>query len=251
MSPFSPLYASVYDALYCTKDYSQESERICSLFSSLHSSGAPPRSLHDLACGTGRHLEHFSRNIEQLSGNDCAEGMIEIARRRLPSSITLTCAPMQNPSSVNAVQCAVCLFDAICYLKNDNELLLTLRNAPLEKGGLLFIEYWHDAAINNGLHPYREREFVLEDKSVGIRTSRAVLSTVTNSIDVQYSVKLPSATGEMQTFNELHTLRYFSISHMESLLTEGGFTSIVNFDGYKDSSPSNETWHVLVVARKR
>lgn len=72
--------ADLYDLFYDWKDYRGESERIRQIVEA-HSPGA--RSLLDVACGTGTHLEHL-RDWYTVEGLDIDPGLLRVAARRLP-----------------------------------------------------------------------------------------------------------------------------------------------------------------------
>src|SRR5688500_560874 len=79
------LYDAFYDAL--DKDYGQEARKLIRLVKRVRSArghrNRPLRTLLDVACGTGRHLEAFAGDHGlECTGVDMSEPMLAIARRR-------------------------------------------------------------------------------------------------------------------------------------------------------------------------
>src|SRR5512135_455420 len=72
--------AEFYDALYHFKDYSATSMQLHALIQQ-YNPGA--KTLLDVACGTGRHLEHLQKYY-QVEGLDLSPEMLVIARGRCP-----------------------------------------------------------------------------------------------------------------------------------------------------------------------
>ena len=73
--------AKHYDAVYSDKDYRGESQ----LFASLVRERIPDvKTLFDVACGTGRHLEHLYRQFD-CTGIDLDDELLAIAEARVPA----------------------------------------------------------------------------------------------------------------------------------------------------------------------
>jgi SAM-dependent methyltransferase len=137
--PYS-LTAQVYDDIYAWKDYGAEARRIRRL---IRAYGPPhPRTLLDVACGTGAHLAHLSRGLD-ATGLDVTEGMLRLARRKLPH-VRFVRGRMEEFRLEQKFDVITCLFSAIGYVRSAEELRRTLRNfaAHLAPGGVVIVEPW-------------------------------------------------------------------------------------------------------------
>ncbi len=146
---------SWYDPVYEAqgKDYAAESAKLRTLFES-HGRTAPvlgrrPRWM-DVACGTGRHLEHLPDHDRM--GVDLDPGMLELARRRCPG-VDFEVADMRHlgrddprsPSSLGPgirFDIVTCLFSAIAYMRDIDELDRSIASMSdrLLDGGMLLVE---------------------------------------------------------------------------------------------------------------
>jgi predicted TPR repeat methyltransferase len=72
------------------------------------------RTLLDVACGTGRHLEHLRREFD-CQGLDLDEGLLAVAAGRLPGT-RLTRADMTDFALGRRFDAVICLFSSIGYL---------------------------------------------------------------------------------------------------------------------------------------
>jgi ubiquinone/menaquinone biosynthesis C-methylase UbiE len=69
-----------YDDMHAFKDYAGEAHYLVGVIRRHHPNA---RSLLDVACGTGRHLEHLRQEFE-VEGLDVNPRFLSIARNRLP-----------------------------------------------------------------------------------------------------------------------------------------------------------------------
>ena len=131
--------ADTYDAIYSFKDYTGEAARIRELIEE-RKPGA--RSLLDVACGTGKHLELFSQWYE-VEGLDFSAEQLAIARERLPG-VPLHEADMAAFDLGRRFDAVTCLFSAIGSLSNVDALnaALAAMARHLEPGGVVIVEPW-------------------------------------------------------------------------------------------------------------
>ncbi len=132
--------ARLYDAVYATmKDYRAEAERVHKLVEARRP-GA--RTLLDVACGTGAHLEHLARHYD-VEGLDLDPDMLAVARERLPG-VPLHEADMAAFELGRKFDAVVCLFSSIAYVRTVERLERAVASmaAHLEPGGVLVIEPW-------------------------------------------------------------------------------------------------------------
>ena len=137
-SRFAAIYDAVYDA--AGKDYHGEAQRLKTLIDQHGLSGR--RSLLDIACGTGRHLECLADDFDVV-GLDNDPDMLAIARRRLPDGV-LHEGDMRRFDLGRTFDVAICLFSAIGYMRAIEDLHAALATMArhLSPGGLLFLEPW-------------------------------------------------------------------------------------------------------------
>lgn len=129
----------LYDVVYSYKDYAAESARVEQI-ALAHNPAA--RSLVDVACGTGKHLEHLSTRFEAV-GVDADEGMLELARVRLPD-VALTLGDMRDLDLGRTFDVVTCLFSAIGFAHDLDELGLAAASLArhVTDGGILLLEPW-------------------------------------------------------------------------------------------------------------
>ena len=131
--------ARFYDSLYAFKDYAAASERLRALIEH-RVPGA--RSLLDVGCGTGRHLESLARHFE-VAGVDIDPGLLAIARQRLPN-VPLHEADMSHFDLGRRFDVVTCLFSAIGYVRTIEKMrkAVAAMARHVEPGGLIVIEPW-------------------------------------------------------------------------------------------------------------
>lgn len=133
--------AEFYDGIYQfrnTKRETRESVRIAS-----QCLGGPPRSLLDVACGTGVHLEEFRKTMA-VSGVDLSRDMLRVARKRLGKGVPLKCADMRTFKLATRFDVLTCLFSAIGHLqtRRDRDLAIANFYHHLVPGGVALVEGW-------------------------------------------------------------------------------------------------------------
>ncbi len=113
--------AKYYDHLYHFKDYGAAADQLHSWIERV-APGA--RSLLDVACGTGKHLEHLRRHYE-AAGLDINEDLLHIARARC-SDVVFHAGDMTAFDLGRTFSVVTCLFSAIAYVKSVDNLRRTL-----------------------------------------------------------------------------------------------------------------------------
>ena len=121
------------------KDYAGEAARLTELIRARNPSA---RTLLDVACGTGKHLEALRSEFE-VEGVDIDEGLLAIARGRL-GSVPLHTADMRDFDLGRRFDAVTCLFSAIGHVADGDELDAAVASMArhLEPGGVLIVEPW-------------------------------------------------------------------------------------------------------------
>ncbi len=131
--------APFYDALYAFMDYSSAAKRLHELIQE-RCPGA--KTLLDVACGTGKHLE-FLREHYQVEGLDLNPELIRMAATRCPD------VPFHRQDMIHfdldrRFDVVTCLFSSIGYVKTVENLVSSIQSMArhLKKPGLLVVEPW-------------------------------------------------------------------------------------------------------------
>ena len=137
-----PMYrqaAPIYDALSRHKDYVSAASAISRILCGLV---GPQASLLDVACGTGRHLEHLRRDFS-VAGLDQSAEMLEVARQRCPG-VELHIGDLRDFRINRQFDAITCLFGSVAYATTPPELDRALQTMVehLRIGGVLVIEPW-------------------------------------------------------------------------------------------------------------
>jgi SAM-dependent methyltransferase len=131
--------AGLYDVLLRSKDYFAASEHLRLL---LQRYAPNAKTLLDVACGTGRHLEYLQRHY-LVEGLDLSPQMLEIARRRCPE-VALRCGNMVDFHLDRDYDVITCLFCSIGYVKTVENMERVVGNMArhLRPGGVVVVEPW-------------------------------------------------------------------------------------------------------------
>src|SRR5260370_10093911 len=121
------------------KDYPAESE---GLHAVIQDAWPGARTLLDVACGTGAHLEIFRRWYD-VEGVDLSPEMLEVARARL-DEVPLHVADMRTLDLGRTFDAVTCLFSAIGYVTDPAEMRSTIRRLAdhVAPGGVLIVDGW-------------------------------------------------------------------------------------------------------------
>ncbi len=133
--------ADIYDRVYGAKLYEFEALQLRNMVEA--ELGPARRSLLDVACGTGRHLEYL-KNLFEAEGVDISRAMLARARERNPE-VPLYRRDMRCFNLGRCFDVVVCLFSAIGHAKNTNELQAAIQcmASHVAEGGLLVVEPWY------------------------------------------------------------------------------------------------------------
>jgi SAM-dependent methyltransferase len=255
MSSYLERHAELYDTFYADKPYRAEAAFVARL---LREAGVGENArLLELACGTGKHAFELEKLGFHVVGTDYSTDMLACARG----------AKQRNGSAVQFIEqdmrrlevgggpfdAIISLFDSIGYVQTNEALLEVLRGAHghLRPGGLLVLEFWHAAAMLRGFDPVRVRRFRSEASEI-VRISETTLDPERQTASVTYTIFETAADGSTRTLRETQTNRYFLVQEMAGWLDRGGFDPVRWCAGFDADRPIDlDTWHVLVVARRR
>lgn len=200
--------AAFYDALYSWKDYQAEVEKLTAV---IGSRVPDARTLLDVACGTGKHLE-LLRERYRVEGLDLDAQLLAVARGRLPN-VPLHSGDMRHFDLGRRFDVVTCLFSSIGYVRDHAELdrAIEVMARHLSPGGLLVVEPWLAPEMWNvgQLHAL----FVDEPEFKIVRMHRSDREGDVAIMDMNYMVATPG--DGVRCFSERHEMTLF---HREQYL---------------------------------
>ena len=208
----------LYDHFYGHKDYAAEAAHVADLVQSLRPGAG---TLLDVACGTGRHLEHLSGRFA-CEGVDLEEGLLAIARQRLPD-VRFTSADMVDFDLGRRFDAVVCLFSSIGYVLTIDRLDRAIASMArhLAPGGVLLVEPW--ILRENWEDPGHVLVTHVEEGPRNLlRVASSVRDGQTSVLHMHYVVAEP---GSVETADEIHHLGLFSQEEYMTALSAAGLAT--------------------------
>lgn len=142
---------------YCNVAYSWDRKPECDFIERCIEkySGAPSRSILDIACGTGIHIREFRRRGYEVLGLDGNKEMADfVLRKARAEGLEIKClqSEMARFDTGRRFGCAICMLDSFRYLLTDEDILSHLKSVSgsLECGGLYIIDLWMPSADKIG-----------------------------------------------------------------------------------------------------
>ncbi len=245
--PFTAL-AAVYDAIMDEVEYDDWAEFILEL---LNQENAKPKTVLDLACGTGNSTLPFVNRGYQVWGIDASSEMLEVARQKLPEVPFLegTFSHFALPSTMpQRFDLVTCLFDSLNNLLEPAALQVALERIynHLEPGG------WLAADLNTRLGV---RELWEGDALEGV-----AITSEHQEVHYHWSHHYDPATelGTVQAccrmgdreFLEQHTERGYDPDELQRMCLAAGFARVLLYEYPDFATPDEESPRVWVFASR-
>nr|WP_157528957.1 class I SAM-dependent methyltransferase [Kibdelosporangium sp. MJ126-NF4]CEL20951.1 Methyltransferase [Kibdelosporangium sp. MJ126-NF4]CTQ95535.1 Methyltransferase [Kibdelosporangium sp. MJ126-NF4] len=248
---FGELHARWYDRWHGTKDYQSEVDQLCALF------GGGVRSVLDIGCGTGRHLELLAKAGYRVTGVDRSPDMAAIAEARLAAFpgaqvIAMDATAATGAELAGAFDAVIMMFSVFGYHTADSALFETLAVAHrhLRPGGMLVFDVLDGAAVlRNGVKG--GCTVVSDGTEQLIRLSGGWIDRHSQvySTDIRlwmFSGSDVVAAGEQ----ELHPIRYFGPREVELILDIAGFVPLGSAPLAGGQAGPTREWSRVFWARK-
>jgi SAM-dependent methyltransferase len=211
--------AHLYDLVYekgLGKDYAAEADLIVSL--------APTaRTLLDVACGTGRHLQDLSTRFE-CEGIDLDEGMLAIAKQRCPA-VPLHVGDMTEFDLGRTFDVVICLFSSISYTRTEDRLRAAVASmaSHVAPGGSLVVEPWLTPEM---ITPGHVGLLTATDDVVTVaRMSQIEVDGQAGTIHMHYLVG--TADG-IERFDEHHEVCQFTWDQYRAAFEDAGLETTID-----------------------
>ncbi|RIK33232.1 MAG: class I SAM-dependent methyltransferase [Chloroflexi bacterium] len=216
--------AQFYDALYHFKDYEAAAQQLHEVVQQ-HNPRA--RTLLDVGCGTGRHLE-WLRNHYQVAGLDINADLLTVARQRCPD-VPLYEGDMVDFELDQQFDVVASLFSSIGYVKTVPRLYQAVGCLAhhVRTGGLLLVEPWFSPENYWGGRLTANYVDQLELKIAWMYTSEREHNV--SVFDINYLVGTPR---EVTYFTERHELGLFTHDEYMGAFQQAGLAVTYDEKGF-------------------
>jgi SAM-dependent methyltransferase len=252
MVSYTGKHAEYYDIFYQDKPYSQEAAFVHDLFQK-NSKGDCSRLL-ELACGTGRHAIELEKLGYQIVATDYSQDLLDVAKQKAKQQKSQVDFRLQDMRELSLVDepfdGAYCLFDSIGYVQTNSAIQQVLQGVHehLRPGGAFICEFWHAAAMLRYYEPFRERRWKTFNGEL-LRTSSTRLDVEKQLAHVTYKITDIGNDGSSTQLEETQVNRYFLVQEMSAFLENAGFAPLEWLTAFSNEPITENTWHILAVAR--
>lgn len=207
--------AELYDLFYDWKDYAAEAAKVRDLVAARNPDA---RTLLDVACGTGRHLEHL-RDAYTVEGLDLDEGLLGVAAERLPG-VPLHHADMRDFDLGRTFDVVTCLFSSIGYVQTaeDLERAVSMMARHLAPAGVLLVEPWF---APDKFDPHHIGRVVVAERPdlQAVRMNGSRVDGTLSILEFHYLVARP---GTVAHLTETHVLGLFTPEQYRAAFERAG-----------------------------
>ena len=245
MDAYKNLAAS-YDRLTNDVDYEATVEFYMEI---LRREGITPRTVVDLACGTGSVTEILARKGYRVTGVDMSEEMLTEAAMKtmdMEQPPMYSCQLLQNLRLPRGVDMAVCALDSLDYILDPADCKEAIRRAykALNPGGIFIF----DVNTPEKLRAMDDQIFLDEDDDVYC-VWRGEFDEETNICS--YGMDLFQREGKMwrRSFEE-HREYAYSQEQLTGFLKDAGFTHIEVYADRLFEAPREGEQRIYFKARK-
>ncbi|MGC7103003.1 class I SAM-dependent methyltransferase [Amycolatopsis lurida] len=192
-----------------SKDYAAEADEVLRIARRLKPDA---RSVLDVACGTGLHLQYFTKLFDRAVGLDRSEDMLRFAQDRIPG-LPVRCAEMSRFELDESFDVITCMF-AIPHLRSPAELdaMVDCLMRHLTAGGVVIIESWF--APEEFLPGYVATDLITDGDRKIFRVSHSVRRGDQAEMVVHY-VEADPASG-IQHYTEHDRMTLFTREHYKT-----------------------------------
>jgi 2-polyprenyl-3-methyl-5-hydroxy-6-metoxy-1,4-benzoquinol methylase len=248
MKVFSKYNFDIYNAIYNSKDYDKEVDILNHIIKENGNSNS--KKIIDLGCGTGNFTIRLINEGYKVEGVDFSESFVNYVKKN--SLFKIYKANILNFKSIKKFDVAISMFHVVSYFKSLIDLDNFLANCKtfLNKNGLLVFDFWNTPCVlNEGLK--RTVKEVKFKKLKIIRTANPIFKENFDLVDVNLDFKIYREKKLIENFNEMHTMKHYSIDIVEYLSNKNGFEIIDYFNINDVSKKVSESWGLTVILKMK
>jgi len=249
MSNFN-MYSQYYDLLYRDKNYKEEADYVCNSLKELNPN---LKTVLELGCGSGNHAIFLVSNNIKITGLDLSDTMIAIAKSKNIPDFNPIKTDITHFELNETFDAAISLFHVVSYLTDNESLISCLQSVHrhLNPGGFFLFDIWFTPAVYGQKTETRVKR--LENDSVSIkRVAESISDTLKNIVTVDFEIEVKEKkTNQIEIIKEKHPMRHFSIPELGLLAKLTGFELIKSEEFLTKKIPSEKTWGVCILFKKK
>jgi len=211
--------------------------------------------LLDIGCGTGEHLNIFSRYGIKSTGIDSSNKMLDIAKERFPSKIKFFNLNLKDFDFYNQFDIITCMFGSFDYLLNDEDIDSALWNTwrALKSDGIAIFEVWHSIPVVKikkkkvALVSNSKFNDTIIERYRGFNVSEKYRDKTIVEVDYKYQV---SNNQGVKNFEDKHTMRAFTKEEFLTFLNNNGF-KVINIFSNSLKAPFTENSNKMFIIFKK
>ena len=241
------LLASFYDDLNSDVPYEKWADFIERVF---RRQNVSPRTVLDLACGTGTISYLLSTRGYEMIAADQSDAMLNCARIKceaLENKPVFIMQKMQSIDLFGTVDAVICCLDSVNYLVKYDDLVKCFQRVHLflEPGGLFIF----DINTENKLRALSGNAFISEGDNVYC-VWRAEFSEKRNICRYDFDV-FARENAHWTRFDETHFERAYSVDKIKSALFDAGFADApVLYGELKLKAPETDAGRIFFAVKK-
>ena len=244
-------YSDYYDLYYADKDYAAEVDFVLQLAARF---GNTPRTLLDMGCGTGRHLEEFIKRGLKCDGFDLSTEMLSHARKRLAGTgVDLSQGNLTDFENGKQYDIVVAMFAVMGYLTENSQLAAGFETARkhLKEDGIFIFDGWFGPAVLSQQPEKRRHEYKNAQNTI-VREVSPVLDPVSQTVTVHYDVSVKRDGQFGKQIREHHIMRFMFVQEMKLALETAGMEFVHCCPFLEENRELTiDTWNASFVARRK
>lgn len=245
-------FAAIYDAVMRDVRYdlwADYVEELCSRH------GLEPRTVLDVACGTGGSTLPFATRGYRVAGVDASAAMLDIARAKAEAhglGVEFARQDMRDlrPEELSTgpeFDLVICLYDSINYVTDPREMVAVLRGVrrALRPGGLFIF----DSNAARRLSQMTEATLVMEGPG-WVFIERNEYDPTTLMWEIRVTGFVRTQRGLWRRFTETHRERSYTEREMRRLLERAGLVVEGTYAAFCWDPPGRDSARIHFVARR-
>jgi SAM-dependent methyltransferase len=241
-------YSRYYDLLYKDKDYKSEVNYVLNLLKKYSIFNG---NILEFGSGTGKHGSLLAESGFKVHGIELSPEMVaQSDNSENFKSIQGDIATIKMEMKYDAV---ISLFHVISYQCSNNLLNQVIENASLHLniGGIFIFDFWYSPAVYSQ-KPLVKIKRMSNDKVEIVRIAEPNIFPNENRVDVNFTIYAKDlATNKIEIFNELHSMRHFSLLELDLIAQVHGLERVGEEEFLSGNIPSDNTWGVCVIYKKK